>query len=218
IQFCAATKEVYVIIRYGNISKQAFRNSWVLQQKIIQNYGGDFIGFSDNISKLEGSSWPDNYCIVILRFPSLEKSIRWINSDRIFKQQDMEYEAFAVPLQFIPDSSYTTFTYMEIELSNSALLVEKFEKEYIRPAVILLDKAQVAHGVVASSDIHQFRQTTWDIFGKTIVMHQFKSPEHFHDFYNTDEYQNLIAVRNNIYETNVIMFTLVNDPPLLSKT
>ncbi|XP_014775351.1 uncharacterized protein LOC106872770 [Octopus bimaculoides] len=215
--FPAAIKEVYVIFRYGSESKQSFRNAWVLQQKIIQNYGGKFIGFSDNIVNLEKSDWPSNHCIVILCFLSLEQAIRWINSDRIFKQQDMEYEAFVVPLQYIPDLAYTTFMLMDIEVQFPDELITKFEKEYVRPAAAVMDKFEVAHGVVASNDIHQFRQTTWDIQGKTIVIHQFKSDSHFYDFYQSDEYQNLIDVRRNLYHSNVIMFTLINDPPLFTK-
>lgn len=215
--FTAAKDEVYVIFRYGLENKQLFRNAWVLEQKIIENYGGKFLGFSDKITVLENSTWPEEHCINLLIFRNGDQATHWMNSDRIFKQQHMEYEAFMVPLQYIPTLDYKTFTLMEVKVPLSDEMVARFEKEYVCPASALMDQFHVAHGVVASNGITHFRQVNWDFHGKTLVVHQYKSPEQFDYFYNSDAYQELIKIRNNMYQTNLVMFTLIDDPPLMKK-
>lgn len=106
---------------------------------------------------------------------------------------------------------------MEVKVPANDELVSQFEKDYVCPAAALMDNLHVAHGVVASNVITHFRQIHWDFHGKTIVIHQFRSPEHFYCFYQNEAYQDLIKIRNNMYQTNLIMFSLIDDPPLVRK-
>ena len=77
---------------------------------------------------------------------------------------------------------------MEVKVPPKDELVAQFEREYVSPAAALMDQFHVAHGVVASNNITHFRQIHSDFHGKTLVIHQFRSPEHFQEFYQNGKY------------------------------
>ncbi|KAL3858985.1 hypothetical protein ACJMK2_009256 [Sinanodonta woodiana] len=206
-----STGDVLLMFRFKLECLLRIQNACVKEKKVIQDAKGTILGYADDIKIYEGRRWPTHpkYGLLVMHFPSLEKAQRWVDSDRVFKQQDWpsagdSLEVVVVPMHYLPSKDIRAFQLCEMYgIMNS----EAFQEQYVDRVSGLLDKTKIYHGVVASADICGLRQS-WIRPNTFVVLHCADSIDKLNNFYDSVDYEPYKEFRQRICETDSIMFSI----------
>lgn len=206
------SEEVFLFIRGNKEYVLRLKNAFVKDKRVVEVYGGKYVGMSDSICRVEGdlySRLPEQ-CYVIIMFKNLKQCNLWTQSSAIFKQKDFpnpsdQLEMFAVPVQYIPQDELTACQMMELY----ALQVDskQFKEKYVLPVTKLLNARRIHHGVVATADVSIRRNCM--IRPHTFILLNFANNEKtLREFYDSPEYASLRDYRLNVADNNTCFFNI----------
>ncbi|KAL5022146.1 hypothetical protein ScPMuIL_001301 [Solemya velum] len=190
MEFKDAKGHVYVIIRFNREDLLTVRNSCALQKKVIENYGGTIVGLAERVTIYEGKRWPQHpeKSLLVFEF-STEKGARlWLASDPKFKQQDWPHvwdniDILILPMNYIPTAGTKSFMLTEIRELRDC----NFQCNYVASTATLLDKMNIQHGVVASSEC-ECKRGNWVNRKSYVLLHRAHMPMQIDQFYYSGEY------------------------------
>lgn len=205
--------KVLMILRGNKEYGLKLKNAFTRDKRIVQNYGGEFVGLSEDICRCEGDLYrgQPEACFVLLRFKEMASAQRWTESSPIFKQKDWptpadELEIFAIPLKYKPTQDLTAFQL--IEMHGLMTPSEQFQKEYVKPVASKLNEKRIYHGVVATSCINRLRNCRLrpDTY---VLVHCADSLDTLKRFYDSAEYSTYKEYRHrNVAENDSCFFTI----------
>eukprot|EP00105_Crassostrea_gigas_P037887 XP_019922035.1 PREDICTED: uncharacterized protein LOC109617107 [Crassostrea gigas] len=85
-----SSEAVYMIIRFRDEMETRIRNALAISKRAVENYHGKIIGISGEVNVYEEdlSKWPADRRILIIYFSDQANAVRWLNSDKYFKNDD----------------------------------------------------------------------------------------------------------------------------------
>ncbi|KAL4235078.1 hypothetical protein ACF0H5_006716 [Mactra antiquata] len=208
-----AGKEVYLFMRGKKELIQRLKNAFIRDKRVVENYGGRYIGLAENLKRCEGELYrglPEQ-CLVIIEFKDMAHAERWTQSSGSFKQRDFpspsdEMEMFATPVSYLPSEGLSAFQLTEmygLQCSPS-----EFNEKYVSPVTQCLNKRRIYHGVVATNHVNRLRNCM--IRPDTYVLLYCAEDEcKLTDFYDSAEYRKYKDFRQMaVAETNTCFFKL----------
>lgn len=192
-------KPVLVLIRYGCSLTQTARNSLSKNNPLHGNYCGRVIGMGDNVSVLEGSTWPRHKSICVLYFECMCEAQMWYNCTSEIKQHDWlgSVDMIAVPLLRKWDDEKRFLEVMDIKVSDAG----KFDGDYVPKARGHLEKTDGNIGTVAGEEVHQLRGN-W--VPRYIVINQFDCERTFREAYDHEDYKPIKHIRKEAADSDVV--------------
>lgn len=208
-----ASGEVYLFMRGKKEFVQRLKNAFVRDKRVVANYGGEYLGMSEDIKRFEGdlySHLPEQ-CIIVIQFRDSKHAERWTQSSHIFKQKDFpspadEIEMFTVPCSYIPNEDLKAFQLTEMY----GLMVppEDFQKNYVNDVAKLMNERHIYHGIVATHHLQRLRNCMIrpDTY---ILLNGADCESKLKEFYDSGEYRKYRDYRQNaVAETDTCFFTI----------
>ncbi|XP_053401932.1 uncharacterized protein LOC123548844 [Mercenaria mercenaria] len=218
-QMSDASTEVYLFVRGKQEYVQRLKNAFVVEKRVVENYGGVYLGIAENLKRYEGdlySRMPEQ-CLIMIKFPDSRHAEMWTESSKIFKQKDFPsagdgLELFSVPVHYLPNADVCAFQLSEmygLNVSNS-----EFYENYVKHVPKLMNIRHIYHGVVATYKVSRIRNCMIrpDTY---VLLFCADSEKKLTDFYDSAEYQRYREYRQRaVADTNTCFFTL---KPLTSR-
>lgn len=208
-----ADKEVYLFMRGKKEFVQRLKNAFVRDKRVVANYGGIYLGMSEDIKIYEGDLYnhlPEQ-CVIIIQFRDSKHAERWTQSSNIFKQKDFpspadEIEIFTVPCSYIPNEGLKAFQLTEMY----GLMVspEDFQKNYVNNVTKLMNSRRIYHGILASHQVQRLRNCRIrpDTY---ILLNGADCESKLKEFYDSADYRKYKEYRQKaVAETDSCFFTI----------
>lgn len=206
-------KEVLMILRGRKEYVLKLTNAFTKEKRIVANYGGTYVGISDDIIRFEGDLYrgQPEACFVLIRFKDMTSAEHWTQSSPIFKQKDWPtpadvLELFAVELCYVPLEDVKAFQLTEMH----GLLTspEDFQEQYVKPVARKLNENMIYHGVIATHKVNRLRNCMLrpDTY---VLIHCADSIDKLKAFYDSPEYSQYRDYRQKcVAETDSCFFTI----------
>ncbi|XP_048753006.1 uncharacterized protein LOC125664326 [Ostrea edulis] len=209
-----ATEAVYMIIRFRDDLVTKIRNALTLSKRGVENYHGKIIGISGEVHVYEEdlTKWPSNRRILVIYFKNRDNAVRWLNSDRYFKNDDFPspsdtLQMFLIPVHYTADKENYTFHLQEFGNWRDW---DKLNSGYVQHAAKCMDTFKVQHGAAFTNESEGLR-CSFVRKGNLVVLHRFQSQDHFENFYYSKAYETLKQFRRTQCECNSTVFTINPD-------
>lgn len=209
-----SSEAVYMIIRFRDEMETRIRNALAISKRAVENYHGKIIGISGEVNVYEEdlSKWPADRRILIIYFSDQANAVRWLNSDKYFKNDDFPQpsdtlQIFLIPVHYTADKANYTF-YLQ-ELGNCKNW-DKLNDGYVKNAAKCMDGFKVQHGAAYTTDAEGLR-CSFVRKGNLVVLHRFQSIDQFESFYYSKAYDTLKQFRRSLCDCNSVVFTINPD-------
>lgn len=209
-----SSEAVYMIIRFRDEMETRIRNALAISKRAVENYHGKIIGISGEVNVYEEdlSKWPTDRRILIIYFSDQANAVRWLNSDKYFKNDDFPQpsdtlQIFLIPVHYTADKANYTFHLQEL---GNCKNWDKLNDGYVKNAAKCMDGFKVQHGAAYTTDAEGLR-CSFVRKGNLVVLHRFQSIDHFESFYYSKAYDTLKQFRRSLCDCNSVVFTINPD-------
>lgn len=208
-----ACKDVLLVLRGNKEYMLRLSNAFMKEKRIVANYGGSYVGMSDDIVRFEGDLYrgQPEACFALIRFKDMKGAEHWVQSSPIFKQADWPaaadgLELFAVDLSYVPLEDVKAF--QMTEMHGLMASPDEFQEHYVKPVAKKLNERTIYHGVIATHKVNRLRNCMLrpDTY---VLIHCADSIDKLKAFYDSPEYSEYREYRQKrVAETDSCFFTI----------